>query len=43
MEAAIAGWRSACARIGVRYAVLTTDRPFGVALRAVYDARAALP
>ena len=43
MNAAIASWRTTCARLGARYALLTTDRPYGVALREVYDARAALP
>lgn len=42
MEAAIAGWKATCGRLGARYALLTTDRPYGMALRAVYDARAAL-
>jgi uncharacterized protein (DUF58 family) len=39
VEGAIADWRRRCARLGVRYAVLGTDQPFGVALREVYTAR----
>ena len=43
VEAAIADWRALCARVGARYAVVGTEQPWGVALRQVFDARAALP
>lgn len=33
VEAAIGAWRSACRRNGIGYAHVTTDMPFGVALR----------
>lgn len=40
---ALAGWRAECARLGVRYALVGTDEPFGGPLRRAFAARAALP
>lgn len=40
---ALAGWRARCARLGVRYALVGTDEPFGGPLRRAFAARAALP
>ncbi len=40
---ALEGWRAECARLGVRYALVGTDEPFGEPLRRAFAARAALP
>jgi uncharacterized protein (DUF58 family) len=41
MDAALATWQDVCRPLGVRYALATTDAPFGTALRAAFAAREA--
>jgi hypothetical protein len=33
VQQAVAGWRAACRRQGIAYVCITTDTPFGLALR----------
>ncbi len=42
MDDALGTWRDVCRQLGVRYAVATTDAPFGPPLRAAFAAREAL-
>ncbi len=42
MQAALDRWREVCRQLGVRYALTTTDAPFGPALRAAFAAHDAL-
>ena len=42
VEAAIGAWRTACRRNGITYAHVTTDMPFGTALRQALARRARL-
>jgi uncharacterized protein (DUF58 family) len=42
VERAVAAWRQACRRSGIAYHRVTTDTPFGHALRRAADARAHL-
>ena len=39
VAAAIAEWRTACARAAARYELVSTDTPFGVPLRRAFAAR----
>lgn len=43
VDAAIEGWRAACARLGARYVQIPTDAPFGVPLRHAFAARTRVP
>lgn len=43
VDAALDAWRATCARLGARYVPISTDAPFGVALRHAFAARARLP
>ena len=43
VDAAIAQWRAMFGRLGVRYATIMTDTPFGVPMRQAFVARAKLP
>ena len=43
VDAAIAEWRATLAGAGARYAVISTDEPFGVPLRQAFAARERLP
>ena len=42
MQAALDRWRDVCRQLGVRYALATTDAPFGPSLRAAFAAHDAL-
>jgi len=42
VEGAIAGWRRETLRIGAEYALITTDTPFGLALRRFLRKRSRL-
>jgi len=43
VDAAIAQWRTTFGRLGIRYATILTDAPFGVPLRHAFAARGQLP
>jgi uncharacterized protein (DUF58 family) len=43
VDSALTEWRDGCARLGARYALVSTDEPFGGPLRRAFAARAALP
>jgi uncharacterized protein (DUF58 family) len=43
VDGALAEWRATFARLGVRYAVVSTDQPFAVPLRHAFAARQGLP
>ena len=42
MQEALAAWSDVCRQLGVRYALTTTDAPFGPSLRSAFAAREAL-